>query len=214
MDGNFERKPVFLVDDLETLRAITDPLRLQILEMLAPKPQTVNQVAQKMGHAASRLYYHFNMLEKLGMIGVYQTRMVNNLVEKLYWLTAEDIEIDKGLMDFSQSEVQESLAGLIASSLEFVQADMLRSIQARTYHLEQGAKPIPRDIILQSTRKRLSDETYEQFKTRLRALLKEFSELPEETRKGDDVNYFSLACYMYPNFYYEENETESEAESE
>ena len=214
MDGKFVRKPVYLVEDLETLRAITDPLRLQILELLAPEPQTVNQVAKKMGHAASRLYYHFNMLEKLGMIGVYQTRMVNNLVEKLYWLTAEDIEIDKGLMDFSQSEVQESLAGLIASSLEFVQADMLRSIQARTYHLEQGAKPIPRDIILQSTRKRLSDETYEQFKTKLRALLKEFSELPEETRKGDDVNYFSLACYMYPNFYYEEDETESEAESE
>jgi len=206
MDKMPQRPPIFLVEDLETLRLLTDPLRLQIIEMLTPEPQTVNQVAGKLGLANSRLYYHFNLLEKHGLIEVVETHMVNNMLEKLYWLAAEDIEIDKALLDFSSGDVQENLTSIISSSLEATRSEMLRSLQARTFNLEHGAKPVPRDIIIQSTRKRLKDETYEDFMERLRAILKEFSELPEETGEGEDINYFSLACFLYPNFYYEEDQ--------
>jgi len=201
-----QRPPIFLVEDLETLRLLTDPLRLQIIEMLTPEPQTVNQVAGKLGLSNSRLYYHFNLLEKHGLIEVVETHMVNNMLEKLYWLVAEDIEIDKALLDFSSGEVQENLTSIISSSLEATRSEMLRSLQARTFNLEHGAKPVPRNIIIQSTRKRLKDETYEEFMERLRVILKEFSELPEETGAGEDISYFSLACFLYPNFYYEEDQ--------
>ena len=204
MEQHKQRKPLFLVEDLETLKVITDPLRLQILELLDREPRTVSDVAEKIGLSPSRLYYHFNLLEKHGFISVVETRMVSNMLEKLYWMTADDVEIDKSLLDFSKNEVQEGLVSLVTSSLDATRAEMLRSLQARSYNLEKGAKPVPRDVILHSMRKRLSDETYQRFILRLRELLEEFDRLPEETRSGDDVNDFSLACYLFPNFYYQD----------
>jgi len=210
MTENNQRAAVFMVSDLETLRVLTDPLRLQILEVLDQKPQTVNQVAEKLGHSGSRLYYHFNLLEKHGLIEVVERRMVNNMVEKLYWLTAEDIEIDKSLLEFSHDGLQEGLVNLISSSLEATRKEMLRSFQARSFQLDHGAQPIPRDVVIQSTKKRLKDETYQAFLKKLRSLLKEFRDLPEETGVGEDINSFSIACYLYPNFYYEETKEEKE----
>jgi hypothetical protein len=39
------KSSVFWVKDLDTLKALMDPLRLQIIELLAPKPQTINLIA-------------------------------------------------------------------------------------------------------------------------------------------------------------------------
>lgn len=211
MENKPQRKPVLLIEDLETLRIITDPLRLQIIDILSAKPMTINQVANQLGLSSSRLYYHFNLLEERGLIEVVETRMVNNLMEKRYWLAAEEIEIDKVLLDFSSGKARENLVSVVTSSLEAIRSEILRSLQARSFNLEQGARPIPRDMIINSLRKRLSDETYQKFIKRLQSLIKEFSELPEETGSGDDINYFSLACFLYPNFYYE-NKDDDERE--
>ena len=205
-----QRDAFFLISDLETLRVLTDPLRLQILEVLDPYPQTVNQVAEKLGQTGSRLYYHFNMLEKHGLVKVVETRMVNNILEKIYWLTAEEIEIDQTMLAFSKDGVKEGLVDLISSSLEATRIEMLRSLQTRSYQLDHGARPVPRDIIIQSSRKRLTDETYKVFLEKVRALINEFTELPEETGSGEHINTFSLACYLYPNFYDEPQDDPSQ----
>ena len=47
-------------------------------EPSTPAPPAVNQVAGKLGLSNSRLYYHFNLLEKHGLIEVVETHMVNN----------------------------------------------------------------------------------------------------------------------------------------
>lgn len=207
--ANMQRKAVFVISDLETLRILTDPLRLEILEILDLVPQTVNQVAEKLGLSGSRLYYHFKLLEDHGLIEVVETRMVNNMQEKLYWLTAEEIEVDKTLIEFSREGSQEGLVNFISSSLEATRSEMIRSLQARSFQLDHGARPVPRDIIIHTESKRLTDETYQAYLDNVRALLKEFSELPEVSGSGDDANLFSIACFIYPNFYYE-NEDEQD----
>jgi len=211
MENQPQRKPIILIEDLETLRIITDPLRLQIIDILSSQPMTINQAASQLGLSSSRLYYHFNLLEERGLIEVVETRMVNNLMEKLYWLAAEEIEIDKSLLDFSSGEARENLVSVVTSSLEATRSEILRSLQARSYNLEQGARPIPRDMIISTLRKRLNDETYQKFIERLQSLLKEFSDLPEETDTAEESTYFSLACYLYPNFYYENKDGEERA---
>ena len=214
MDDKYKRDAVFVVDDLETLRILTDPLRMQILEMLDSEPQTVNQVAEKIGLTSSRLYYHFNLLEEYGLIQVVETRAVNNMIEKLYWVVAEDIDIDKSLLEFSPQKVQEGLFSVISSSLDSTRSEMLRSLQARRHNLDHGAKPNPRDLVIQKTRKRLTDEVYQDFVKRVRQLLKDFANLPEAREEGEDVNFFSLACFLYPNFYFENEQNKDQEKTE
>ena len=57
--GTVKREGVFVINDLETLKVVADPVRNQIMEVLEKKPQNVKEVAEKLGLAPSKLYYHF-----------------------------------------------------------------------------------------------------------------------------------------------------------
>lgn len=205
MSQPFSRDPVFLVDTMDTLRIIMDPLRSQIVSILNQEPMTIGQVAGKMGLSSSRLYYHFNLLEEHGLIRVVKTRQVNNIIEKIYWLTAEDIDIKKDLINFSSDSGAENIARMVTSSLDATREDVLRSLQARKFHLSRGARPNPRDMVLIQIKKRLDDATYQDFLKEFRALLEAFSELPDADRDGEDVGVYNLVCYAYPSYYYDED---------
>lgn len=204
MGDQFTRDPVFWIRDLDTLKVMTDPLRIQIMELLDPAPQTVNFVADKLGLASSRLYYHFNLLEKHGLIRVVNTRTVNNIIEKLYWVTAQDIEIQKDLMNYSSEEGPENIGRLVGSSLDATREDIIRSLEARKFNLAHGAKIDEKQLVANRIKKRLKDATYWEFVERLKGILTEFDDLPEEDEGEPGANVFSIACYLYPSYYYEE----------
>jgi len=208
-----QKQPVFMISDLETLKVMTDPLRLQIFELLNPEPQTVNQIAQKVGTSSSRLYYHFNLMESVGLLRVVETRTVNNIIEKIYWVTADDIEIDRDLLNFSSQNGQENLARVVRSAVDATREDILRSLRARSEALEQGAGPHPRQIVIKKLNKRLRDETFMQFIDEFNAVLKSFEDLQdEEAVETEETNMYSIACFLYPNFAFGEAHDHSNAE--
>src|SRR3990172_10012880 len=97
----FKPAPTLTIKDVENLRVITEPLRNQIVEVLIPQPLTVGQIAERLGLAASKLYYHVNLLEQHDFIRVVDTTTRGNLIEKHYWVTALEYCIDEQLLNFS-----------------------------------------------------------------------------------------------------------------
>ncbi|MEN4011521.1 MAG: winged helix-turn-helix domain-containing protein [Chloroflexota bacterium] len=67
----------FSARKLETLRVVSDPISVQILEILIGHILPVRGAADKLGLSASILYYHFNLLEKHGLIQVVETRQAS-----------------------------------------------------------------------------------------------------------------------------------------
>lgn len=206
MDNQPVRQPLFIIKDLQTLKVFSDPPRLQILEQLFPKPQTINKIADQLGVSSSRLYYHFNLLENHGFISVVETRVVNNIIEKVYWVTAEDIDIDKDLLNFSSQEGQENVLNVITSSLEMARQDITRSVQARKTQLARGVKPNPSEMVMVFDKKHLQAETYQAFVAECQALVKKFEELPEASPDSEEVNSYGFAFYIYPSYTYDQGE--------
>jgi DNA-binding transcriptional ArsR family regulator len=130
----------FLIQDLETLKVIADPLRSQILELLIHEALNVRQVAEKLGLSPSKLYYHVNLLEKHGLVEVVDTRVVANMIEKIYRATAPDVDIDPALLSFMTDSGKENINSLIAGIIDSTRADFLRSLEARAFDLERGAQ--------------------------------------------------------------------------
>jgi len=195
-------KSQYLIRDHETLRAVSDPLRMQIVEMLLNEKQTVKQVAQKLGLAPSKLYYHFKALEDLGLIKVVDTRMVSNMQEKTYQSSHGSIEVDPALLTISSAEGQESIMEGVRSTIDLTREDLIRSLQARQYQLDQGAEKKPRRIILNRLASRVSEDRIAEFQDRLKELIDEFEKedkLPR--RKGLQVYAFTIA--LYPSFYFD-----------
>src|SRR4051812_17141092 len=92
--GPFEPEALHMIADLETLRVIADPVRVQILEASVMEPRTVKQIARLLGIPATKLYYHINMMEEHGLLRVVGTRLVSGILEKQYRATAMSFSFD------------------------------------------------------------------------------------------------------------------------
>lgn len=194
----------YIITDLETLRIYADPIRVQIFEMLAGAPQTVREIAEKLGLQPSKLYYHFNLLEKHNLIKVVGTRIVSNLIEKQYASVATNLDIDPQLFSNSPSIEGSALSSVIESTIDLTREDLLRSLQARQYNLEQGALPKKREIILNRVQAYLTDEKANEFRLRLMQLMQEFSQVNMGKVDSDqmDVQLYTLMITCYPSFYF------------
>ncbi len=198
----------FVINDFETLKVVADPLRAQLFELLVPGPLTVAQVAEKLGLGASKLYYHFGLMEKAGLIEVVATRQVRNMVEKDYRATASTIDVNPSLLNLNTSEGQENIQAMLAATLDTTRDDILRSVQARILDLERGAEPYGRRMMLTRETSRLSPKRAEEFQTRLAALVKEFAVADNETA-ADQPQGYALTIALYPSFYYREPDGET-----
>lgn len=192
----------FLIRDLETLRAVSDPLRMQITELLLYEKQTVKQVAEKLGLAPSKLYYHFNALENLGIIEVVETRMVANMQEKSYKSTASSMNVDPSLLTFSTEAGKESIGTILSSTIDATREDIMRSLQARQFQLEQGAEEKPRRFIINRITSRVTEERIQEFQDRLMALMQEFEE-EDQKSKSTKLQTYALTVAFYPGFYFQ-----------
>ena len=197
----FTDQTSFIIKDLDTLKVIADPLRFQILDLLVIEPLTVKELAEKLGLAPSKLYYHVNLLEEHGLIVVADTRIVSGIIEKHYRASSPGIDIDPSLLTFSTTTGRENVNALLVSTIDATREDLIRSLQARAFALDQGATEQPRQVIINRGLSRLSEERAQEFALRLHDLLEEFDELDE---KDSDHQKFALTVAYYPAFYYAE----------
>jgi DNA-binding transcriptional ArsR family regulator len=193
----------FHISDLETLRAVSDPLRIQIVELLQDENLTVKQVAEKLGLAPSKLYYHFATLEKLGLIEVAETRMVANMVEKVFTSNADALDIDPALLRFTKEGDNEPFTTAIASMVDATREDISRSLQARQFQLEQGAPEKSRRFIINRVISRIPEARVKEFQKRLVKLLQEFEKENDATARGSRHQPYALTVAFYPSFYFE-----------
>ncbi|WP_026569446.1 MULTISPECIES: winged helix-turn-helix domain-containing protein [Sediminibacillus] len=58
--------------------------RARILQVVKGKEKTVKQIAEALNEKPSRLYYHINQLEELGLLKITSEKQINNLTQKYY----------------------------------------------------------------------------------------------------------------------------------
>jgi DNA-binding transcriptional ArsR family regulator len=202
-----EFKPalVLMVKDLETLKILADPLRNQILEILAPEKLTVNQIAEKLGLAPSKLYYHINLLEKYGLIQEVDSIVKANIIEKIYWITAYECKMDENLCNFSTPVGQQSIITTMLTPIDTTREDIRRSLEARASALEQGAEEHPRQVVIYREVRNMSDQTADGFAERLKEVLEDFEKY-EADEEDEDTHSRALTVAFYPSFYYDPQE--------
>jgi DNA-binding transcriptional ArsR family regulator len=196
-----KEKKHFHVGDLETLRAISDPLRVQVLELLESQSLTVKQVAEKLGLAPSKLYYHVGALEKLGLIEVAETRMVANMLEKTYTSAAHSLDVDPTLFKFSKEGDNEPINILLSTTIDATREDMIRSLQARQFQLIEGAQDQPRRMIINRVVSAVSEKRISEFQERLVKLITEFEAEDAKSKSADQP--YALTVAFYPSYYFD-----------
>jgi DNA-binding transcriptional ArsR family regulator len=116
---SLEIPDVKVIEDLATLRLLSDPLRLRLIEELGVQPTTVKALARAMGMKPNRLYYHVNLLEQHGLVRVTQTRIVSGIVERTYALVARHFAVSEALAlpTDVKREVTDTLLRVVSAEL-------------------------------------------------------------------------------------------------
>lgn len=196
-DTPFTQVSEFVIDDLDTLKVIADPLRLQIIEIIFDHPHTVKQIAHKLDIPASKLYYHTNLLEKHGLIRIASTRVVSGIVEKSYQTTARNLRVKKGLLNppRSEEEQRDGVGLLVDAILDDAKQDVKHS--AANGLIDLTGEPSPLNLNISRTTTRLTPEEAIAFQGELKALWEAFQAKKEDGANADEQGY-ALVLMMYP----------------
>lgn len=170
-----------VIADLDTLKAISDPLRVRILDALE-RPRSVTETAAVLDEPRSRLYYHFKILERHDLIAVVDTRVVSGIVERWYRATADTYEIAPAL-----SPTLLATSGALASVFDEVRAGVEAAIDQAP-----GGEAGDR-AVLRRTDVRLTRAGHRELLRRIDELVDEFEPSPG----GPDARGFGLFVTLY-----------------
>jgi DNA-binding transcriptional ArsR family regulator len=186
-----------IIQDLETLKVVSDPLRLQVLEILR-QPGTVKQVATQLDIAPTKLYYHFNLLEKHDLIRVVDTQIVSGIIEKHFQVAARCLCVDNALLSPGAPDFVENLSLTLTSLFESNRVEAIQSVTDGVCSLEDDAEKY-RSLDAMNRRLNLDPEQAEAFYTRLEALIDEFTISQPQFEDRDDVQMYRLFYMLYPS---------------
>lgn len=170
---DYELADQLVVNEPAQLRALADPLRATILELLLERAATVAELAAAVGRPKSTVAHHVNVLLSAGMLRVVGTRRVRAIDERYYGRTARTFYV--GVVDRPGEDPTtvhaNALSVAAAESLPAHEVDDLRTV---------------------ANHARIPKAQAAEFWERVLALAREFAQLP---RHGDTMYGFVAGLY-------------------
>lgn len=168
---------------LAQLKALADPLRYRIFENLIGEPRTAKQMAEHMRTHPTRLYHHFHVLRKAGLIRAAGTRKKRGTVEKYFEAVVDRIEAADSSAPMPAALVPALVDGVLGST----RADLQHAVKRRGKQSET-ARPY-----LKRYRIRATPQQAAQIRAKLEALAK----LCERSAASDGAQEFGVTLAFY-----------------
>lgn len=167
-----------LADDVEVstparLRALADPLRSTLLDLLLERAATVTELASAVGRPKSTVAHHVNVLMDAGLLRVVRTRRVRAIDERYYGRTARLFRV--GMINQPGDTPTVSFANDLS----------VAAAEAAPAHEADDLSTVIRHV-------RIPRERAREFWEQVLALTQEFTQLP---RSGDTVYGFVAGLY-------------------
>ena len=97
-------REVLVLRDLECIKAIAHPKRIDILKAFNNLPLSAKQLSQMLDEPHAKINYHIKTLYNVGILELVEEKIKSGIVEKYYYPKAKNIVIDKNVINFSLEE--------------------------------------------------------------------------------------------------------------
>ncbi|MEJ7741329.1 MAG: winged helix-turn-helix domain-containing protein [Nocardioidaceae bacterium] len=156
------------------LRAISDPLRTAILDLVLERAATVAELAAAVGRPKSTVAHHVKVLVQAEMLRVVRTRRVRAIDERYYGRTGRTIYVGV-VRRPGDTKTPVCINDLSVAAVESVPAHEADTLYSTVRHA------------------RIPAQSAAQFWQRVEALIREFTQLQ---RSGETV--YGFAAGLYP----------------
>ncbi|MGZ4485357.1 MAG: helix-turn-helix domain-containing protein [Actinomycetes bacterium] len=175
-----ERIPDYDLDEMVVvnapaqLRALANPLRATLLELLLERAATVTELAHAVDRPKSTIAYHVNRLVEVGILRVVRTQRVRAIEERYYGRVARTIYIG-ALSRPEDKQVVAAINGLAEAAAEAAPAHAADELRCTLVHA------------------RIPIEEVRNFWSQVQEVARQFAQIP---RAGDQV--YGFAAGLYP----------------
>jgi DNA-binding transcriptional ArsR family regulator len=184
--------PVTLViTTAEQFKAISDPIRGRILNIIRHHPSTAKQIAQRLNATPGAIGHHMQVLEKAGLAQIVARRMIRGIVAKYYTRTARIFMYDM------PPEVTDNVPADV-HIMTVARDELAEVLHDDKETLRLGGFP----------HARLSPERAQAYAERLNALMQEFLEEPND--ETGDVYGLSLFMFRSPEYLQPQKQTDQD----
>lgn len=119
-----------IVSDAETMKALSDPLRLKILETMVAHVEvgwTAKELAAELGVPQTRLYHHIELLLERDLIRLASQRVVSGIIESRYRVAALSFRLDHRLLS-SDPSLHEASRNVLHTVFDSAREDVARAL--------------------------------------------------------------------------------------
>ena len=193
-----------LISDPETLKALSDPLRLRILETMVSRldpPWSAKELAGRLEVPQTRLYHHIELLVERDLLRVAEQRVVSGIIETRYRVAAMSFRLDQRLLS-GDSQLNDAGRDVLHTVFDTARDEVARALHRRIAapgerpgSASAGAELDPTRPVLTKGLALLTPERAAEFRERLAALIKEF-ESDDESAAADP---WGLLVAFYPH---------------
>ena len=177
-------RAVRVIDDVATLKAMADPTRAAILELLT-EPRSVTELAHALDVPRTRLYHHIELLREKGLVEQVDERRVGALTERIYALTAKTFRPSARLVH--SGDPADRVDALTTLLFDTTKADLKLSLEASK---GEPLLDLGRSIAF------LSDEDSQRFIAEVKSLVERFDAAHAMT---SSARPYALVWALYPS---------------
>ena len=184
------------ISDVETLKALSDPLRLKILETMVTRATdawSAKELAAAIGVPQTRLYHHLDLLLERDLIRAAGQRVVSGIIETRYRVAALSMRLDPRLLA-GEGDARDTATAVLSTVLDSARAELtaaLRDAASVPGGTEASDRPLVRRGMAMFTPARAAE-----LRARLDALIAEYdADPPDPTAESFGL---LLALYRVP----------------
>lgn len=201
VDPDFAPIPVIQIRDADTLKALSDPTRMRVLEVMASRPDrawSAKELAAALGVPQTRLYHHIEVLTERGLLKGVEQRVVSGIIETRYRVAARSFQLDRRLFSGDADELREVLSQMLEVVFDRSRAEIEATALADPSVLSKEA-PTHRQVLLSRAVARLSPARAEEFRRRLGELEDSFDAAdPEGAAEAEGTGPYGMVVALYP----------------
>ncbi len=173
----FETEAVRTIGDIETLKALSDPLRLRIIETMVRRAEpawSVKELAAVLGVPPTRLYHHVEQLVAHDLVRPVERRVVSGIIETRYRVVALSFQLDRRMFAGGSEEARTALHETLVSVFNSARHEIEVGVHLGTIDLTESAPP-ERRLLLSHGALRLVPARAAELRARLIALIEEYA---------------------------------------
>ena len=100
-------KDLLVLRDLECVKAIAHPRRIDILNAFDKEPLSAKQLSEMLDEPHAKINYHIKTLYNVGILELVEEKIKSGIVEKYYYPTANNVVMSRKIIDYTLDPASE-----------------------------------------------------------------------------------------------------------